>query len=584
MQKPVPHHLKKYVVEQTKQEYTPEDQAVWRYIMRQLRSHLSIHAHDCYVDGLAKTGIDIDSIPRIDVMNEKLQEFGWGVVPVSGFIPPAVFMEFQSLSYLPIATDMRSIEHILYTPAPDIVHEAAGHAPILIAPSFANYLKEYAQVARKAIISHEDLEVYKAIRNLSDIKEHPDSTPEQVGTAEHQLEEINSQVSYVSEASLLGRMNWWTAEYGLIGSMKSPKIFGAGLLSSIGESQNCLKDRVTKIPLSIDCIDYSYDITEQQPQLFVTPDFDNLSKVLHEFSEKMAFKRGGIYGLQAAQQAKTINTVELDSGLQLSGILSDIMLSPDNDPIFIKFNDPTQISFSGHQLEGHGKEYHKHGYSTPLGPVRGVHLNNASEDELKRLNLFRGQKTQLHFDSGITLTGTVSELNFKKNRLILVSFMNCRVTYKDTTLFDPEWGAFDLSIGSKVISVFGGPADRESYGIFGDFVATRVPKKKISAKKLELYNFYQTIRDDRNDPESNNLDMIYDDYFENFSDHWLPGLEIFELFYINHPSHSKAEVLEKHLRELTHKDETTHICITKGLGLIKQEFGSRAVTAPSQCL
>ena len=568
MQKPIPHHLQKYIVNQIQQKYTPEDQAVWRYIMHQLKSHLSTHAHPCYVEGLSKTGINIESIPQIDIMNERLQEFGWGAVPVSGFIPPAAFMEFQSLGYLPIASDMRSIEHILYTPAPDIVHEAAGHAPILIDPSFANYLSKYAQIAKKAIISHEDLKIYEAIRNLSDIKEHPDSTLDQIKEAELHLEKVNNQVKYTSEASLLSRMNWWTAEYGLIGPLHSPKIFGAGLLSSIGESQSCLKDEVMKTPLSIDCTRYGYDITEPQPQLFVAPNFDRLSEVLHEFSETMAFQKGGLYGLQAAQQSQTINTVELDSGLQISGILSDMILSADNKPIFIKFSHPTQLSFNDQQLEGHNKEYHEHGYSTPLGPIGGVHLNRAHPREIERLRLSSGQSAQLKFDSGVTLTGTVSKLDFKEDRLILVSFTNCQITYKDQTLFEPEWGLFDLAIGSHVTSVFSGPADRKSYGEFGDFIATRVPKKKMSPAKMELYNLYQRIRDYRNKSKSDDLNKIYNDYFEKFSKHWLPGLEILELLYKNSPADSKTDRLKNHLLKLAEEDKQTRICIKKGLELI----------------
>src|SRR5690606_24260533 len=116
-------------------------------------------------------------------------------------------------------------------------------------------------------------------------------------------------MTYVSEAGYLGRMNWWTAEYGLIGNIDSPKIFGAGLLSSIGEARECLSDRVKKIPLSIDCLDYSYDITEPQPQLFVTPSFEHLGAVLDELAHRMAFRRGGLYGLETARTARTVSTV-----------------------------------------------------------------------------------------------------------------------------------------------------------------------------------------------------------------------------------------------------------------------------------
>src|SRR5689334_14424828 len=95
--KNLPDHLQRYVVEQDYTRYTAEHQATWRFIMRQLKDFLSQHAHSSYVEGLKKTGISVERIPEINEMDQKLAEFGWGAVPVSGFIPPAAFMEFQSL-------------------------------------------------------------------------------------------------------------------------------------------------------------------------------------------------------------------------------------------------------------------------------------------------------------------------------------------------------------------------------------------------------------------------------------------------------------------------------------------------------
>ena len=66
----LPEHLKRYIVEQDYSRYTPIDQEIWRYIMRQLKSFLSHHAHPCYLEGLSKTGIEVDRIPDIHVMSE----------------------------------------------------------------------------------------------------------------------------------------------------------------------------------------------------------------------------------------------------------------------------------------------------------------------------------------------------------------------------------------------------------------------------------------------------------------------------------------------------------------------------------
>ena len=67
---------------------------------------------------------------------------------------------------------MRSLEHLFYTPTPDIVHEAAGHSPMIADADYAEYLKYYGKIACKAISSSEDYDLYIAIRELSDIKEN----------------------------------------------------------------------------------------------------------------------------------------------------------------------------------------------------------------------------------------------------------------------------------------------------------------------------------------------------------------------------------------------------------------------------
>ena len=96
-------------------------------------------------------GIPLDRIPKVDEMDKKLDAYKWGAVTVKGFIPPIIFMEFLSRRVLPIAVDMRTLEHVTYTPAPDIIHEAAGHAPIIANTDYADYLCAYGEVAKKAI-------------------------------------------------------------------------------------------------------------------------------------------------------------------------------------------------------------------------------------------------------------------------------------------------------------------------------------------------------------------------------------------------------------------------------------------------
>ena len=276
----LPQHLLVHIVEQDYSLYTSIDQAVWRFIMKISVPFFKEHAHKAYLRGIEKTGIPLERIPSVDEMDEKLDRFGWGAATVKGFIPPATFMELLSRRVLAIAVDMRTAEHIVYTPAPDIVHEAAGHAPIIADPDYADYLCNYGELAHKAIASKQDMELYDVIRKMSDLKEDPNSTQDEIEQVEKEFNEAAKAIVWVSEATKLARMNWWTSEYGLVGSLDDPKIYGAGLLSSVGESHDCLGPTVKKIPMSIDCIHYGYDVTEPHPQLFVTSDFKVLSNVL----------------------------------------------------------------------------------------------------------------------------------------------------------------------------------------------------------------------------------------------------------------------------------------------------------------
>lgn len=531
--KNIPSHLRQYIVDQDYSRYTPVDQATWRFSLRQLKHFLSKNAYECYSEGLEKTGIKVSEIPHIDIMCEKLQEFGWFAIPVSGFIPPAAFMELQSLSILPIASDMRTLDHILYTPAPDIVHEAAGHAPILVDEKFAHYLKSYAQVAKKAIISSEDLAQYEAIRDLSDIKENPDSTPEQIAAAEKKLNDVNASISHVSEAALLGRMNWWTAEYGLIGDTKAPKIFGAGLLSSVGEARSCLTDDVAKIPLSVECIDTSYDITEKQPQLFVAKSFDDLGRVLKDLENKMAFRLGGAVGLERAKMAKTVNTVQLNSGLQISGKVSDFILNSDA-PVFVRCEGPTQLSYKEKQLPHHGGDYHAHGFSSPLGRLKGatLDLSEMTHTELKALGVELNTPCSLTFESGITVQGLLKNETVVDGKRLLFTFENCTVKNGSTVLFQPDWGVFDMALGSNVVSVFGGPADRKSYGHAESFVQKIIPRKQFSdteKQKHKIYADIRSLREARAPISETKIFEILDVLKKNTPNEWLAYLEILEL-------------------------------------------------------
>src|SRR4051812_44540477 len=358
----LPKHLLQFAVDQRYEDYTPIDHAVWRFIMRQNTFFLREYAHKVYFQGLLDTGISFERIPRIEEMNDILGKIGWGAVAVDGFIPPAAFMEFQAYKVLVIACDMRQIHHIEYTPAPDIVHEAAGHAPIIVDREYSDYLQRFGEIGAKAMQTRKDFELYEAIRHLSILKELPNSDPEAVAKATKEVEYRFANLGEPSEMALLSRLHWWTVEYGLFGTLESPKIYGAGLLSSIGESVSCLESNVKKIAYSIEAQNQPFDITTKQPQLFVSRDFQHLSDVLEQFADTMAYRRGGLEGINKAIECQRTATCQYSSGLQVTGVLTEVLTANNGAPGYLKTTGPTALAFADKQLTGHDKDRHAEGF------------------------------------------------------------------------------------------------------------------------------------------------------------------------------------------------------------------------------
>jgi phenylalanine-4-hydroxylase len=570
----VPEYLKPFIADQDASLYTPMDHASWRFILRASRDFFAKHAHPKYRTGLQETGISAERIPLISEMDECLKKFGWRAVAVSGFIPPAVFMEFQSLGILPIACEMRTLEHIAYTPAPDIVHEAAGHAPIIADPEYSAYLRAYGEISRKAIFSYQDMAVYEAVRNLSIVKEDPKSSEKQIEQAQHHLDATVESVTFASEATYMARMNWWTVEYGLVGSKEDPKIYGAGLLSSLGESYSCLGPKVARETLHLDCVMKPYDITKPQPQLFVAKDFHHLTKVLQDFAATMAFRTGGKSAVEKAIQAKTVCTVALDSGIQFSGIVQAFR-EVDGALAYLKLDGPSQVAFADLELEGQGPDYHHHGFSTVIGKLKDLDrsLNFISESELAKRAV--NGVINLEFASGIRIVGKVKSQIRRNSQLVVLSLVECTATLGNETLFKPEWGTYDLACGDQVVSVFGGAADRKAYvAKTGGFKQSpMLPKSNLTPENRRLNELYAVIRKLREagTATAGELEKIEGELAKDFAEDWLSRLEILEILPTgNAPFATKIRVRLAEIRKLSSdRDEM----IKRGLALIPEASG-----------
>ncbi len=563
----LPAHLRQFVVSQDYEDYTSVDHAVWRYVMRKNVDYLSKVADDSYVEGLRKTGITLDKIPNIQDMNDIMGEIGWGAVCVDGFIPPAAFMEFQAYKVLVIAADIRQLEHIEYTPAPDIIHEAAGHAPIIADPEYAEYLRLFGEIGSKAISSSRDYDLYEAIRHLSIIKEDPNTPEANIKEAEKEIDKIQTDMGPASEMSLIRNLHWWTVEYGLIGSVENPKIYGAGLLSSIGESESCLKPAVKKMPYNIDAVDVAFDITEMQPQLFVTPNYRHLTKVLEEFADSMALRTGGLSGLNKVIESKNTATAKYSSGLQVSGIFSKVITDDNVEPVYMATSSPTALAWQDKQLVGHGKSYHHHGFSSPVGKLKNTStsLENMRIDDLARIGVFPGKKAKLEFESGVLVEGVLS--NIYRNRYgvnMIMTFNDCKVTYNGGVLFDPSWGVYDMAVGEKIVSVFSGPADIVAFNDEPYVPKETTHKIEYSAERLRLHELYQQVRDARSQKDMSNISGIWEELKVQFAGDWLCALEIMEILKDGDMRKEVEDFLKN--KSITEKEYTK--LITDGLELI----------------
>ena len=523
----LPQHLLQYIVDQNYNHYSSIDQAVWRYVMRQNVHYLPAVCHGSYLNGLKKTGLSVDSIPSMDGMTRILKDIGWFAVAVDGFIPPSIFMEFQANNVLVIAADIRQLDHIGYTPAPDILHEAAGHAPIIADLEYANYLKKFGEIGSKAFSSSEDADLFEAIRELSILKEAPGVDLQKIQEAEDHVLKLQANITTLSEMAKIRNLHWWTVEYGLIGNIESPKIYGAGLLSSISESVTCLSDKVRKIKYDINASNITFDITKEQPQLFVAKDFKHLNSVLIQFSETMAFKKGGDYAIELAINSKRIATCEFNSGIQVSGIFTELIKN-NNKGIYVKTTGPTSLSINNQEIKHHGIKYHNEGFGAPIGSIINFQDLNNLNDKLNK-------EFEIRYDSGVIVKGVLFDIFKNQNEIILLSFKDCLVTCHDSNqklmvLFDPSWGMFDLLIGSEVISAYPGPADRNSFPFEKQHLKSETIQIETLEKEQKLNKLYMTVRNMRETDDNRDvLSSILSELINEFQNDWLLTLEICEL-------------------------------------------------------
>ncbi|HAB34887.1 MAG TPA: aromatic amino acid hydroxylase [Exiguobacterium sp.] len=505
----IPSHLRPHVAPQHYEDYTPTDHAVWRYVMRLNLNTLQDTAHPAYLEGLVASGISPERIPDVREMTANLSRGGWGTVAVDGLIPGVAFFDFQGHGLLPIATDIRKVDNILYTPAPDILHEAAGHAPILMNPVYAEFVRRFGEIGAHAFNHKAEHDVFKALKKLTIVKESPFSTSDDIEQAEIELAETRTHVKGISEANEISRLFWWTVEFGLIGDIDNPQIYGAGLLSSVGESRHCLTDAVVKHPFSLEkALATKHDVTSMQKELFVCESFEQLRDALEEFAQSMSYIRGGIHGLTKAVESGNLSTLVFDSGLSLVGV-------PETQEIhdslhIVKLTGPTALAANDEVLTGQGLADHPEGFTLLHGKELNEVLMQVKVGE--RLDWAEGN---------VHVTGDITAIqNVNGNRALVVLEAATLSNDGKTMTMD----RMELIVGD-ITSAFPGTEVEALKPIPETIEFERIERPLTAADPI--FEVVREIREGRAGRER--LPQLIDQTLVQLPDAWLLRLELLEL-------------------------------------------------------
>ena len=266
-----------FSVTQRYDRYSDSDHESWRCAMCALSNVLESRCAVPYADALRQCGLRVHRLPRLSEINQALARLGWQSVMVDSFIPPPTFMALQAQRILPITRHVRAYSQLGYTPIPDIIHEAAGHLPMLVESEYRRFLQRFGEEGGRLRYSALDERVYFAQKRYAEFCGLPNPDITTLSDLRDELKALRTQQKEaLTPACLLSRFHWWTVEYGMVG--ECAKLFGAGLLSSSAEA--IASDDTRKEQLSLNCLEYDYEISRMQPQLFVADDWSHLNDQL----------------------------------------------------------------------------------------------------------------------------------------------------------------------------------------------------------------------------------------------------------------------------------------------------------------
>lgn len=223
------------IIDQNWSKYTAQDHGTWKTLYNRQIENLKGHVCEEYLRGLKTLHLVADEVPDYEKLNRHLRAAtGWEILPVPGLIASKPFFTMLANKQFPAGTFIRTPEQLDYLEEPDIFHDVFGHVPLLSHPDYANYMQEYGKAGLKALD-------HKGIK-------------------------------------FLARLNWYTIEFGLIKNNGDIKAYGAGIMSSSGETKYMVSDPSANwIQFDIDrVLRTGYYIDDFQSTYFVIDSFESL--------------------------------------------------------------------------------------------------------------------------------------------------------------------------------------------------------------------------------------------------------------------------------------------------------------------
>ncbi len=230
-----------WTIDQHWDRYTPEEHATWDTLFARQATLLPGRASNAWLKGLDVLKLDKPGIPDFRALNDRLMALtGWQVVAVPGLVPDDVFFDHMANRRFVAGNFIRRSDQLDYLQEPDIFHDVFGHVPMLADPVFADYLAAYGRGGQRAL-------------GMDALK-------------------------------YLGRLYWYTVEFGLIAEPEGLRIYGSGIVSSFSESRFALDDpSPNRIVLDLARVMRTeYRIDDFQQNYFVIPSFDELLRLTVE--------------------------------------------------------------------------------------------------------------------------------------------------------------------------------------------------------------------------------------------------------------------------------------------------------------